>query len=210
MSRHGGSGAAPAAALMLAPVVLNLVLLLPSGQQRPGTAVTLVGLVGIWIFAGGGYALARSAGLEIGMRAPGRRGWLVAVGLGVVLMLAVPVLSMIQASVTASSPLGSRGPAGIVLAGVITAAVTEEVLFRGVGVTALEAVGVPTWAAALVSLFAFALTHIATWPAAHVLFVVLPLGAVLTWCYTRFRNLPMLILAHALVDAPLVFLALAG
>lgn len=210
MVRPGGTGAVLAASLMFAPALLNLVLLLLTGEDPSGTAAPLVGLLGMWVFAGAAYALARSSRLEIGMLAPHRRGWILAVGLGVVLMLAVPVLSMIGAAFTADSGLGSRGSVGIVIAGVVTAAVTEEVIFRGVGITALENAGVPTRGAALVSLFAFALVHIASWPLAHVLFVVLPLGAVLTWCYVRFRNLPVVIVAHALVDAPLVVFALAG
>lgn len=210
MTRSGSTGVLVAVALMFAPALLNLALLLVFGEDASGTIASLVGLAIMWVLALAAFALARSFRLEIGMRAPNRRGWLIAVGLGIVLMLAVPVLSMVGAAFTPGSGLGSRGSVGIVIAGVITAAVTEEVIFRGVGITALEDLGVPTWAAALVSLFAFMLVHIASWPPAHVLFVVLPLGAALTWCYVRLRNLPVVIVTHALVDVPLVVFALAG
>lgn len=195
---------------MLAPALLNLAVLpLLTGRTSEASA-SGIGLVAMWVFAGAAYAIARWAHLDVGMHAPKRRDVLVAVCLGIVLMLVVPLLSVLGSVLAPESGLASRGSLGVVIAGVVTAAVTEEVLFRGVGITVLQRAGVPVWFAALVSLFAFALVHVGSWPLPHVLFVVLPLGAALTWCYVRFRNLPGVIVAHAIVDAPLVVLALAG
>lgn len=195
-------------ALVMVPMLLNLGIYSRGGD--PGTAALAWGLAIMWVLAIAALLFAHFARLSIGLSRPDRRGWIVAIVVGVALMLMVPLLSMLAAILVPQSGLGSRGTLWLVIAGVVTAAVTEEVIFRGVGITTLEKAGLPTWGAAGLSLLAFALVHVASWPLAHVMLVALPLGAALTWCYVRYRNLWVVIIAHAIVDAPLIFFSLGA
>lgn len=210
MSAHRSAPVAPTVALLLAPAVINLAVLPLFPGGRTGTVAVVAGLTAMWLLALVAWAMARSAGVNIGWRAPDRRGWLVAAGLGVALMLAVPLLSLAAGALAPQSVTQPRGTVAVVLAGVLTAAITEEVLFRGVGVSTLEAAGRSTRLAAALSLGAFALAHVGSWPISHVLLVALPLGTALTWCFVRLRNLPVVMVAHAIIDAPLVVFAAVG
>lgn len=207
---HKNLPVAPTVALLLAPAVINLAVLpfFPGG--RTGTVAIAAGLTAMWLLALAAWAMARSVGVDIGLRAPDRRGWLVAAGLGVALMLAVPLLSLAGGTLASQSVTQPRGTVAVVLAGVLTAAITEEVLFRGAGVSTFEAAGLSTRLAAALSLGAFALAHLGSWPISHVLLVTVPLGAALTWCFVHVRNLPVVMVAHAIIDAPLVVFAAAG
>lgn len=196
------------AAVLIAPLLVNLVLYRLVGD--PSEAALGWGLAAMWVIAAGALLLARVGRWNIGLNRPGKRGWIVAIVAGVVFMLLVPVLSLAGAALFPQEALGSRGTLVLVIAGVVTAAVTEEVIFRGVGITGLQKAGLPTWAAAALSLVAFTLTHVMSWPLPHVLLVALPLGAALTWLYLRYRNLWVVIIAHAIVDAPLIVLSLAA
>ncbi|WP_269518776.1 CPBP family intramembrane glutamic endopeptidase [Brachybacterium phenoliresistens] len=98
----------------------------------------------------------------------------------------------------------------MLVAGVLTAAVTEEVIFRAVPMELLLRRRFPSWAAVLVPLIAFTLAHAGSWSPAHVVGVVMPLGLLLGLVYLRWRSLGMCMVVHLLVDAPLVLVAIAA
>lgn len=56
----------------------------------------------------------------------------------------------------------------------------------------------------------FVVAHLGSWSLAHIVGVVVPLGALMTWLYLWRRNLTVNIIAHAIIDAPLVVLALTA
>lgn len=72
--------------------------------------------------------------------------------------------------------LGATTTAGLVALGVVTAAVTEEVLFRGYAIERLEALTGRRWLAGTISLVFFVSVHLAAWSPAHTFGVVLPLA----------------------------------
>lgn len=94
--------------------------------------------------------------------------------------------------------------------GVITAAVTEEVLFRGYALERLKQ-RTGRWSlAGLISVGVFTVIHLPGWGRAHALGVVLPMGAALTALYIWKRNLVLVMLVYLVIDAPLIVLALIG
>lgn len=96
------------------------------------------------------------------------------------------------------------------LAAVLTAAVTEELLFRAYAMERLLAATGSRATAVVVPLAFFVLAHTASWDLAHVFGVVLPLGLTFSLLYLWRRNLPFMMILHLLVDAPLVILAAVG
>lgn len=81
---------------------------------------------------------------------------------------------------------------------VVTAAVTEEVLYRGYAIGIGQFVVGSLWAACVISVAAFTLAHL-RWGAAH-LAPVLISTVVLTLLFVFTRNLWLCIIAHAIVD----------
>ncbi len=153
---------------------------------------------------------------SIGWSRP-KNGWIVqALVIGVLLSVAVPLLTVLANAVLPAPAEGgieattATIPAGLLFFSVLTAAVTEEVFFRGYAIERLERLTGRTWIAGLISLFFFVIAHAGGWNLTHILGVVLPLGATLTVLYVWRRNLPFVMIAHFLVDFPLVLMALAA
>jgi uncharacterized protein len=97
----------------------------------------------------------------------------------------------------------------IILLIAATAAIAEEIVFRSVLITELEAATGLKWLAALVSLAIFAGAHAAGWGPSQVIFAAVP-GLVLTLAFLWKRNLWICILAHFLTDAAGLLAAAAG
>ena len=140
---------------------------------------------------------------------------LLAVGIGVVLSLLVPLLSTLANLVIPAPAEGSvldaaRNPAWLLLLGVLTAGFTEEVLFRAYPLERLGVPGAFPLVGFLVGLAVFTVIHAAGWNAAHVIGVVLPLGAILALLYLWRRQIWFVIIVHTVIDLPLVVMALAG
>ena len=74
-------------------------------------------------------------------------------------------------------------PAWLLLVMVLTASVTEELLFRSYPIERLARLTGKRWPGALLSLAAFVAFHLHGWNLGHVVGVVLPLGAVMTGLY---------------------------
>ena len=104
--------------------------------------------------------------------------------------------------------VAASGPAWLVLAVVLTASVTEELLFRAYPIERLTRLTGARWPGALLSLAAFVAFHLHGWHLGHVLGVVLPLGAVMTGLYLWQRNVAFVIITHFLLDLPIVLVAL--
>ena len=96
----------------------------------------------------------------------------------------------------------------LVLIGIITAAVTEELLMRAYPLERIYELTGRNWLGILLSLVAFILLHSQSWNLLHILGVVLPLGIILTIIYLKTRNLLFVILVHFMIDFPLFVNAL--
>jgi uncharacterized protein len=150
----------------------------------------------------------------IGVRRISWRAALLAAALGVALGLAVPILTVATNRLLPLSKGGTvdtvaaSGSAWLVLAVVLTASVTEELLFRAYPIERLAHLTGARWPGALLSLTAFVAFHLQGWHLGHVLGVVLPLGAVMTGLYLWRRNVLFVIITHFLLDLPIVLVAL--
>ena len=185
----------------------------PTTEVLVGYAVSWLLVAAVLLLVVAGEHLPVSS---VGLRAMSRRDGFLAVAAGVLLSLLVPVLTVVANALSGAVgsseivDLGTNTTVGLVTLGVVTAAVTEEVLFRGYAIERLAALTGRPWLAGAISLVFFVSVHLATWSPAHTFGVVLPLGAALTGLYLWKRNLAIVIVAHLLVDAPLVILAITG
>lgn len=181
------------------------------------TGRAVVGYAVMWTLAG--MLLILTAVVErrplstVGLRRPSVALLGLGVGVGVALSLLVPLMSVVIAAV-GGGPSGvadvSSTTPWVLAAGIVTAAVTEEVVFRGYAIERLTELTGSSWIGAFVSVAVFVAFHVPNWSLAHVVGVVVPLGAALTGLYVWKRNLPFVVTVHFLVDAPLLVLALAG
>jgi membrane protease YdiL (CAAX protease family) len=141
--------------------------------------------------------------------------WVVAaIGLGILLSLLVPVLTLLVSAVFPPSDTGtitqvtSNFSWGILLLSVLTAGITEEILFRGYSLERLHEITGNKWTSGLISLIFFVAIHAPGWNVAHIVGVVVPLGIILTGLYFWQRNLLFVMIVHVVIDLPLVFIAL--
>ena len=104
--------------------------------------------------------------------------------------------------------VASGAPAWLLLIVLLTASVTEELLFRAYPTEHLARLTGKRWPVALLSLAAFVALHLQGWNLGHVIGVVLPLGAIMTGLYLWRRNLIFMIITHFFLDLPIVLLAL--
>ena len=95
--------------------------------------------------------------------------------------------------------LASR-PAPIILLIAAVAGIAEEIIFRSVLITELEAATGMRWLAAIVSLAIFALAHVGGWGPSQIIFAAVP-GLVLTLFFLWKRDLWICVIAHFLTDA---------
>jgi uncharacterized protein len=195
---------------VLAPLMLQ-------SQVRPSSAVLLSQSM-LWLLAGTVIAITRwwerKPWFWLGIRPISWRAALLACVFGVVLVFAVPALT---AAVNRLVPPSDGGavervaasvPAWLLLVTVLTASVTQEILFRAYPIEHLARLTGNRWPGALLSLAAFVAIHLQGWNLGHVLGVVLPLGAVMTGLYLWRRNLIFMIITHFFLDLPIVLLAL--
>lgn len=137
-----------------------------------------------------------------------------AIGLGILLSLFVPILTLLVSAVFPPSDTGtitqvtSNFSWWVLLLGALTAGITEEILFRGYPLERLQEITGSKWISGLVSLIFFVAIHSTGWNIAHIIGVVIPLGAILTGLYLWQRNLLFVIIVHVVIDLPLVFIAL--
>lgn len=191
-------------------------LMLPS-PLRPTTAVLLSQGM-LWLLAGTVIAITRwwehKPWFWLGLRPISWRAALLACVFGGMLVVAVPALTVAVNRLVPPSDGGTvesvatGAPAWLLLFTVLTASVTEELLFRAHPIERLTRLTGKRWPGALLSLAAFVAIHLQGWNLGHVLGVVLPLGAVMTGLYLWRRNLIFMIIAHLVLDLPIVLIAL--
>lgn len=176
-----------------------------------------VGLALMWALAFAIVAIVLLAEKQplssVGIRAPRFRLVLLAVAAGIVLSFLVPALAFIAGLVFPAKGSGTISATvseyhwTTLLISVLTAAITEELLFRGYALERLNLLLRRPWLAAVVQLAFFTAVHAGSWGAAHLIGVVIPLGAAMTALYLWRRNLLLVIIAHFLIDVPLVIIA---
>jgi uncharacterized protein len=139
---------------------------------------------------------------------------LLAVGFGIVLSLLVPVLTLLASRIFPPSDVGtiaevaSDYPWWLLLLSVLTAGITEEILFRGYPLERLQEFTGSKWISGIISLIFFVAVHATGWNIAHIVGVVLPLGVILTILYFWKQNLKIVMIVHVVINLPLVFMAL--
>jgi uncharacterized protein len=186
----------------------------------PGESAKVVGLILVWVLTGAVLYGVRRAERRpvgsIGLKPTTPLEILGAIVIGVVLSISVPLLSVLASYVI---PVGEGGgiestaqsvPVIIVLAGTLTAGITEEILFRGYAMERLLEFTGRWWIAIGIPLLAFVLPHLVSWNLAHVVGVVLPLGLILSAIYLWRRNCVFNIIVHTVINLPLVFMAAAN
>lgn len=233
MNSYHSSAIAPSARLPLtAPRMLGLLLALtgpllyslvvvPHLLKPPIDPISSgrIGLVVMWLLTASvlGIALVweRKPLPSLGLRPLSWRMALLGIGLGTMCSVAVPGLAQLGRLVFPAEQGGTvvdimtRLPAWLILCAVLTAACTEEVLYRAYPIEQLRELTGSVWPGAIISLGLFVAQHLGSWNLSHVLGVVLPLGIVLTGLYLWRRNLGFVILIHFMIDLPL-FLIAAG
>jgi membrane protease YdiL (CAAX protease family) len=133
-----------------------------------------------------------------------------------VLSISVPLLTLLASQLLPSTTDGSILDATVqnswqmLLLGVFTAGITEEIIFRSYLIERLDELTGRPFIAVGVSVLAFTLPHILNWNNTHVVGVVLPLGLILSWLYLSKRNIIFNMIVHIVIDLPLVFIALAS
>lgn len=195
-------------ALFSTALFLTLVRLLPSLKTATDPQVVFKCVVEVVVAAAILYSLV-SLGRErpqlLGIRRvrAATFGWafLCFVVLGILSALALLVfrrfgISQDKATLLA---LASR-PVAIILLIAAAAGIAEEIIFRSVLITELEAATGMRWLAGAVSLAIFALAHAGGWGPTQILFAAVP-GFVLTLFFIWKRDLWMCILAHFLTDS---------
>ena len=201
------------------PFLVQFVLapLIVQSPLRPTTAVLLSQGM-LWLLAGMVIAITRwwehKPWFWLGIRPISWRAALLPAVLGVLLSVAVPVLTVAANRLMPPSDGGtvesvaSSAPAWLLLIMVLTASVTEDLLFRAYPIERLTRLTGKRWPGALLSLAAFVAFHLQGWNLGHVIGVVLPLGAVMTGLYLWRRNLIFMIITHFFLDLPIILITL--
>jgi membrane protease YdiL (CAAX protease family) len=153
---------------------------------------------------------------DLGVAWPGLRTLAWGLGGGVAGFLLFPLCNLLTGGALMRSGGGDqmaailKSPFALRFMTVVTAAVTEEVLFRGVGLAALAGLGAPLAVGLAVSLAAFVLAHFPGWRPAHLVYVAAA-GALLTTIYALTHDLGAAMLAHFVIDgAALLLMPLAA
>lgn len=150
---------------------------------------------------------------SIGIKSIGIKLIIRAIIIGLLCSMLIP-LFYYGMTFLANSPVGStieslsQQTPTFIFVSIVTAAFTEEVLFRAYPLERIYELTGNKWLGILISLSAFVLLHSQTWNILHILGVVLPLGILLTIIYLKTRNLLFIIIVHLVIDFPLFVSAL--
>lgn len=135
--------------------------------------------------------------------------------LGALVIMMFPLAGMILKAFDIPNPQTALGqvatwPLWLRAGTLLTAGVTEEILFRGYPISRLKAVTSSTAIAASIPFVVFVALHLPSWGAAHLLFVSLA-AALFTLAFLLRRDLWANIVAHWAVDSvPLLILPVTG
>ncbi|HAX69031.1 MAG TPA: type II CAAX endopeptidase family protein [Anaerolineales bacterium] len=183
-----------------------------------GPTSALIDFAVLWVLALGMLFFTQSIEklslTTIGWKPLSLKSIFTAMGLGILLSLLVPIFTLAVSKVFPPSDTGSITQVTsnfswwILLLSVLTAGITEEILFRGYALERLYEITSNKWVSGLISLIFFVAIHSAGWNIAHVVGVVIPLGIILTGLYFWQRNLSFMMIVHVVIDLPLVFIVL--
>ncbi len=181
-------------------------------------AFTFINFAVFWLLAFGVILFTRKSEnrpfVSIGWKNLSWKEIFTAIGLGILLSVLVPVLSLLASKIIPATDEGTITTVTtnyswwILLLGVLTAGITEEILFRGYPLERLLEYTNNKWLSGLVSLVFFVAVHAAGWNITHIIGVVIPLGIALTALYFWKRNLLFVMIIHLVIDLPLVLLSL--
>ncbi|MFM6930920.1 MAG: CPBP family intramembrane glutamic endopeptidase [Novosphingobium sp.] len=164
--------------------------------------VLLVGSIAlvVWLAKAGTVGLA-----AMGCKRPTWKtlGWGLLCALVSVIVSGLMIFAMMRTGITQNaSVLGALAikPVWLLLLISLTAAVSEEIVFRGVILSHVASATGRVWLGALVSLALFAAAHLSGWGWSQVLFAAVP-GAVLTLFFVWKRDLGVVMIGHFLTDA---------
>lgn len=180
-----------------------------------GVVGTVLALALMWVIAVVEIAvwLRWSSPRSLGLIRLGPRDAAFAMVAGVVLAFLVPLLSLGAARLlgvaTNTLETAAQLNVGIAVLGVLTAAVTEEIVFRAAAMSALVAVRAPTLVVLGLPALLFTSIHW-SWGFAHMAFVVFPISLALGALFLWRRSILVNVIAHLLADLPLVVLAAVG
>jgi uncharacterized protein len=137
------------------------------------------------------------------------------IALGTVVIMMFPLASLLLNLFNIPNPQTALAqvaalPLWIRVGTLLTAGITEEILFRGYPISRLKAATGSTAIAALIPFVVFVVLHLPSWGAAHLLFVSLA-AALFTLAFLWRGDLWANIVAHFLTDSvPLLILPLTG
>jgi membrane protease YdiL (CAAX protease family) len=195
------------AAVISTALFFAVVALLPSLKTATNPQMIIKCVVEILVALAILYALIRwgEPQRELGLR-PLRAATF---GCGLLCFLVIAVLSVltlfafsrfgISQDKATLGALASR-PVPVILLLAATAGIAEEIIFRSILITELEAGTGMKWLAALISLAVFAAAHAGGWGPTQVIFAAVP-GLVLTLFFLWKRDLWVCVIAHFLTDA---------
>ena len=137
------------------------------------------------------------------------------VGLGAVVIMTFPLASLILKALNIPNPQTALAevatmPLWIRVGTLLTAGVTEEILFRGYPISRLKVATGSTAIAVVIPFGVFVALHLPSWGMAHLLFVSVA-ALLFTLAFVWRRNLWANIIAHIVTDSvPLLILPLTG
>jgi uncharacterized protein len=137
------------------------------------------------------------------------------VALGAVVIMTFPLASLILKALNIPNPQTALAevatlPLWIRVGTLLTAGVTEEILFRGYPISRLKVATGSTAIAVVIPFGVFVVLHLPSWGVAHLLFVSVA-ALLFTLAFVWRRNLWANIIAHIVTDSvPLLILPLTG
>ena len=180
-------------------------------------SLTFLGLILIWILVASLLVIIKWGEKRplssIGYKSISLKEIIIAIVIGVVLSLTVPLLTILTSQIIPSTPGGidditSTTSWWLILISIITAGIAEEIVFRGYIIERISKITMKNWIGVVISVVAFILPHTISWNLTHVIGVVLPLGIILSGLYLWKRNLFFNMIVHIVIDLPLVVIAL--
>lgn len=133
---------------------------------------------------------------------PRALGWGLLCGLAILLVSAATIFLMrhfgLAQNASVLAAMGSK-PVWLLVLVALTAAISEEIVFRGIALSQIENATNSTWIGAVVSLVVFAVMHLSVWGWSQVFFAAIP-GLVLTLFFLWKRNLTVVVIGHFLTD----------
>lgn len=134
-----------------------------------------------------------------------------AILLGIGLSMLVPLFTLLVNQIFPSTNndlvTNTNIPISLLIFSIITAAVTEELIYRAYLISRLTDLIRNQYIAAIISVSLFTLIHSNNWSINHILGVVLPMGSILSYLYIKKKSVLFVILVHFFINLPLIFLA---